>query len=129
MKRVVAAYCHRGQGAHHQFVLVTSSTGRWIPPKGHRESWGRGRDVAQLEAWEEAGIHGVVGKAKSFRIKRGGWALWKFYPIEIRGMAQEWPESKSRERRLVNLEEAKKLVDSPMLYLALEALAKSFEKA
>lgn len=129
MKTVVAAYCFRGKGAEHEILLITSSTGRWIIPKGRTEKrWGK-RTVALMEAWEEGGVKGrIVGPPKSFVIRRGTKAEWKFYPVKINELADDWPEKKERKRRFVSRKEAKELIDNSDLADAVAKLAKKYRK-
>ena len=129
MKTIVAAYCFRGKGPDHEILLITSSTGRWIVPKGQTEKrWGK-REVAMMEAWEEGGVKGrVVGRAKSFVIRRGPKAEWRFFPILIEDLAADWPEKDSRKRRFASRKEAKRLIDNSDLAEAVSKLAKKYKK-
>jgi 8-oxo-dGTP pyrophosphatase MutT (NUDIX family) len=127
MKTVVAAYCFRGKGSDHKILLVTSSTGRWIVPKGKTEKRWKKRQVALMEAWEEGGVKGrVVGRAESIVIRRGEKAEWKFYPVKIHELKDDWPEKASRKRCLVSRKEARKLIDNTDLAEAVAKLAKKF---
>ena len=124
MKRVIAAYCFKGKGKKHRVVVITSSTGRWIIPKGQVEDDLRNREVALEEAWEEAGIRGKLkGTMREFVVNRGGRALWKVFPVKIKTMADSWPEKKHRKRRLVRVEEALSLIDNADLRRALRKFA------
>jgi len=52
-----------GSGDRVQVLLVTSrGTGRWIIPKGHPEKKMKPSEVAAMEAFEEGGVSGTVGK-------------------------------------------------------------------
>lgn len=129
MKTVVAAYCWSGKGDKHRTVLVTSSSGRWIIPKGQVEKGMKNREVALLEVWEEAGIIGIIsGKSREFIIDRKGLALWKIYPVKIRRIEDRWPEMKRRKRQLVTPEEAVKLIDDDDLAAAVKKVAKKYVK-
>src|SRR5262245_801088 len=47
-----------------RICLVNSSSGRgWVIPKGHIEPDQTARDTALQEAWEEAGLRGVLNRA------------------------------------------------------------------
>lgn len=129
MKTVVAAYCYSGKGEKHRIAIVTSSTGRWIIPKGHVEKGMKNREVALMEVWEESGIIGIIaGKPQEFIIDRGDLALWKVYPVKIRRVEEKWPESRRRQRKLVSPEEALELIDDGDLADAVKKLAKKFRK-
>ena len=129
MKTVVAAYCWSGKGDNHRIALITSSTGRWIIPKGQVEKGMKNREVALLEVWEEAGIIGIIsGKSREFIIDRKGLALWKIYPVKIRRLEEKWPEMNRRQRQLVTPEEAVNIIDDADLAAAVKKVAKKFRK-
>ena len=67
----LAALCHRKTKRGHEVLLITSSHGRWILPKGWPIEGKSGRETALTEAWEEAGVK--KGKAtKSPIVPRHG---------------------------------------------------------
>ena len=57
----VAAVCYRRRGQAVEFLLVnTNGGGKWTSPKGDPDtSLSHGR-AAEREAWEEAGVSGIV---------------------------------------------------------------------
>lgn len=129
MKTVIAAYCFKGKGANHKLVLITSSSGRWLIPKGHHSDDSYNQLLALGEAWEEAGVKGkIVDHPLPLLIDRGGKAKWKIYPVKIHSLAQDWPEKKQRKRRLVKPSEAAKLIDCPGLVLAIAKISKAYQK-
>ena len=130
MEIIVAAYCYKKKGENHRMVLVTSSTGRWIIPKGQVDEDLTKREVALSEAWEEAGVKGVISsKSKDFLIDRGGLALWKIYPVKIISMAEEWPEQRLRTRELLPPSEAASKIDNIDLAKAILKLAKKYQSS
>jgi len=127
MKTVVAAYCYLGKGSDHKVVLISSTTGRWIIPKGQTEKKHHKRAVALMEAWEEAGIMGkVTGKSRSFIIDRGGKAKWVIFPVKVKALEDDWPERKLRKRCMVSPKEAVKRIDNADLGTTVAALAKIY---
>lgn len=88
-----------------QLCLVTSSGGkRWVVPKGRL---GRGRTLTQValqEAWEEAGLVGILSRepvgAYVYR-KAGGVYHVTVYLMEVTAAASDWPECRRRQRRWV----------------------------
>jgi 8-oxo-dGTP pyrophosphatase MutT (NUDIX family) len=57
----VAAVCYRRCGASFEFLLVNTSSGdRWIFPKGATARRLSHSQAAEREAWEEAGVVGVI---------------------------------------------------------------------
>lgn len=61
----VAAVCYRVRKNGIEFLLVQTSGGRWIFPKGSAEPGLTHAQAAALEAFEEAGVHGRM-EEKSF---------------------------------------------------------------
>ena len=63
-----------------QILLITSrDTRRWVIPKGNRIKGLSGHRAAELEAFEEAGIHGIacpapVGRYRYDKRRRSGGA-------------------------------------------------------
>ncbi|MRX49675.1 NUDIX domain-containing protein [Paracoccus sp. S-4012] len=101
----VAALCVDPQ--RRRVLLITSrGTGRWVVPKG----WPmRGKSLprtAMQEAWEEAGVEGVVGKAELGRfhydkLHDNGLSLpveVRVFPLTVTGLASRFPEADQRRR-------------------------------
>lgn len=91
-------------------VMISSGNNKWIVPKGGWETDETAEAAACREAYEEAGVIGVLGSALSeiefLSRKRGGRCrlyLWVMHVTEILG---KWPEASDRRRRLVSLETA-----------------------
>ncbi|MDQ2089951.1 NUDIX hydrolase [Marimonas arenosa] len=121
----VGALCYTQKGAEKKVLLVTSrDTGRWIIPKG----WPiKGKDAAGAalqEAWEEAGVK----KGRVTGASLGSYAYDKeldsglpvpvetlVFPIEVRKLADEFPESDERRRKWVSPEKAANMVREPEL--------------
>ncbi|GDY14879.1 hypothetical protein LBMAG53_37570 [Planctomycetota bacterium] len=86
-------------------VLVTGRQyGEWSLPKGREESHLSRRQVAELEAWEEAGVVGkAVGTPSRFMLSRRGRIERPIiaFAIHVHKLAVEWPEKHQRQRRLV----------------------------
>ena len=74
-----------------QILLITSrDTRRWVIPKGNRIKGLAGHRAAELEAFEEAGIHGIaclgfgpslslrLGLSRLQRALHSMWHCWKF---------------------------------------------------
>ncbi|MBI3405290.1 MAG: NUDIX domain-containing protein, partial [Acidobacteria bacterium] len=58
--RQAAAICYRPLVAQPEFLLVRTMDGLWTFPKGHIEPEQTALDAAEMEAYEEAGVFGVV---------------------------------------------------------------------
>ena len=116
----LAALCHRETENGREVLLITSSHGRWILPKGWPIEGKTGGETALQEAWEEGGIKkGKVGKVPMGRfqtIKRfdDGPEVpcdMTVYAVQVKDVANDYPESEKRERRWVSVAEARELVD------------------
>ena len=88
-----------------RLCLITSSSGkRWVVPKGRLEPGRTLTQIALQEAWEEAGLIGVLRRdpvgAYCYR-KAGGVYHVTVYLMEVTGAAQAWPECGRRLRRWV----------------------------
>lgn len=99
-------------------VLVTGRRhGAWLLPKGRPEDDLKPRKVAELEAWEEAGVVGLAhGRPSRFSVKRKGGANRSVhaYAVRVSHLAKAWPEKGQRERRVVPVEHIHRLpLDAP----------------
>lgn len=104
-------------------MLITSRTSRrWIVPKGHIEPGLTPRETARFEAYEEAGLSGVIGRRSigsyvyTKRDDKGGdICRVRVYPMEVVHEADDFPESKQRDRAWYAPEEAEQAVDQEEL--------------
>jgi 8-oxo-dGTP pyrophosphatase MutT (NUDIX family) len=104
----LAALCWRAlPDGRREVLLVTSSTGRWILPKGWPIGGQTAVRTALTEAWEEGGIKKAralrrpVGSYLATKITPGGDALpclHKVYAVEVRKAVDDFPERDRRER-------------------------------
>lgn len=69
-RQQVAAVCYRFRASRLEFLLVQTSGGRWIFPKGGVEPGRTHAESAALEAFEEAGVHGRIEKIPFTRYYR-----------------------------------------------------------
>lgn len=105
------------------FLIVTSRrTGRWIFPKGAPIEGLSPPEVAAREAFEEAGVEGMVGAAplgfystvKVKGVRRIGVEV-DLYPLEVETQHEVWPETGQRHRHWVLLPEARRLLSDQRL--------------
>ena len=137
--RQIGAFCYRkDKRGRVEFLLVTSSEGRWILPKGWPMVGLPGRKVARLEAWEEAGVRkGKASRKPRLKVKSfkqiGPKAKIKtklaIYTIKVASLAKAFPEDDRRNRRWVTLAEADKLVEDKRLRRALRQLTSDVSTA
>lgn len=116
----LAALCWRKGKEGREVLLVTSSSGRWILPKGWPIEGKTPAEAALTEAWEEGGV--VRGKASrkplgtymaTKRTAEGDDVpcLHRVYAIKVREAVDDFPEAHRRDRAWVSPEEASRLVD------------------
>ncbi|KZF20023.1 hypothetical protein L228DRAFT_33912 [Xylona heveae TC161] len=106
-------------------LLVTSTTGGWVLPKGGWETDEAAAQAACREAWEEAGVvcHvqydlGVIQEPPSLTPK-----AYQFFEVAVDKEEAAWPEQDKRARRWMTYREAAAaLAKRPPL---LEALNRS----
>jgi 8-oxo-dGTP pyrophosphatase MutT (NUDIX family) len=102
-----------------EILLVTSrGSKRWILPKGWPEGKESLREAAMREAEEEAGITGAVsttelgsyyyGKRLATGLERRCQVL--VFPLEVKKIADKWPERKRRARQWFDPETAASMV-------------------
>lgn len=78
-----------------------------IFPKGQPEPHLGAREVARLEALEEAGVEGTfTGHPILMPYKTLTPQHWVLYPLEVQTIHSEWREKGIRNRRLIKLREA-----------------------
>lgn len=118
------ALCYRVQRKKVQVLLITSrTTKRWIIPKGWPMDGRTPAEIAQIEAWEEAGVKGTSdGRCLgifSFRKETEEFGalpcVAMVFAIEVTDLAEEYPESSERKRRWMSRKKAAKRVDEPEL--------------
>lgn len=125
----VAALCYRTTKSEQEILLVTSSNGRWILPKGWPIDGLLGHQTALQEAWEEAGVRkgdaskNSVGQYLSKKQLDNGVEVpcrTLVYPVKVKSVSDSYPEDDRRERRWVTSSKARELVTEPGL---IEVLA------
>ncbi len=129
-KRQCGALCWRDIGGEVTILLITSRASRqWIIPKG----WPMiGKTLAQAaaqEAWEEAGVQGIVanesvGVFHYFKRKSGTPATRiavTVFPLHVTEEHDAFPELGQREKRWLNPAEAARIVSNDSLATLLGA--------
>lgn len=120
-----AALCWRLGKKGKEVLLITSrDSGRWIIPKGWPIDGLDGAGTAAQEAWEEAGvkpakiIHTPLGLYHYIKLLSNGAPApieATVYPIEVAGLADNFPECHERKRSWVSPKQAAMMVDEPEL--------------
>lgn len=121
----VAALCYRIRAAEGREVLLITSreTARWVLPKGWPIEGLDAAGAALQEAWEEAGVRGVVGGQPlgSFdylkRLDDGNEATCRtqVFPVAVETLSDDFPESHERQRKWVSPTMAAAMVEEPGL--------------
>ena len=116
--RQVAALCYR-TSPRVEILLVTSrETKRWVTPKGWPMKNRPGYAAAATEAFEEAGVDGVIGERPigTFgydKVLKNGDArpvAADLYPLQVVAERPRWPEDRQRSRRWFTPEAAAEAV-------------------
>ena len=123
----------RFSGALEVMLVTSRETKRWVVPKGWPMTGLSDAEAAAIEAWEEAGVKGLIAPAPiggfSYlkRMKDGSDrpCRVKLYPLEVTTDRPDWPEAGQRDRRWVSPQEAAGLVAEP----ELAALLRRFDPA
>lgn len=113
-------------------VMTSRETHRVVIPKGwpmkNRKDW----KSAQIEARQEAGVIGDIGRKRI-----GQYRYWKrlethfalvkvsVYPLAVRRQLSDWPERHERAQMWINAEDAALLVDEPELGALIVEFAQS----
>lgn len=93
-----------------EICVITASSGRWSFPKGFIEEDETDVEAALKEAYEEAGIHGVIeGSALGAyeATKTGNTLNVVMFLMKVEQEDEDWPESGMRKRRWLSVDEAK----------------------
>ena len=98
-----------------QICMVTSSSGRrWVLPKGMIDPGHTAGEAALNEAWEEAGLVGVLAKepvGSYLYDKYGRTHHVVVFLMNVKEMASDWPERESRKREWVDPQEAMERIE------------------
>jgi 8-oxo-dGTP pyrophosphatase MutT (NUDIX family) len=123
-RRQVAALPWRGEGEALRLLLVSSrETRRWVIPKGWPMKDKPDFAAAAQEAYEEAGLDGVIAEQPVGdyeylkRLKSGAARLVKVdvFPLKVTGEHATWPEKGQRTLRWMEPVEAALAVQEPQL--------------
>jgi 8-oxo-dGTP pyrophosphatase MutT (NUDIX family) len=110
-----------------QVCLITSRNGRrWVVPKGCLEPGKTAGEVALVEAWEEAGLVGVLGPEPvgSYAYEKAGLTCHVVvFVMRVTEVADEYPERGQRERAWLPLAQAPERVEDAGLRELIRAVA------
>ena len=107
-----------------QLCLVTSRSGkRWVVPKGTMEPGKTSGEIALQEAWEEAGLTGVLHRepvGTYLYEKLGSTHHVVVYVMRVTEMAGAWPEASFRQREWLSIAEALERIEDEGLREIIE---------
>jgi len=115
----VAALCTRQRDGETEVLLITSSNGRWILPKGWPMDGKSNAQAAKIEAWEEAGVKAVstgdkpiatLRTEKQFDDGRAEPCDLEVYRIVVDSVLDDYPEVHKRKRKWLRAADAAELV-------------------
>lgn len=133
-RKQLAALCFREGKKGREILLVTSSRGRWILPKGWPMKGRNDGEAAMIEAWEEGGVKGgklskkPLGQYLARKVDKDGemsLARTKVYKVKVTETRKRYPERKQRNRRWVSPKEAARMVTEDGLRKIIKAFAKA----
>lgn len=108
-----------------RLCLVTSRSGkRWVIPKGLIDPGKTAGEIALQEAWEEAGLVGVLRPdpvGSYFYEKYGGTCHVAVFLMDVTEAAEEWPERSFRERVWLGVREALQRIEEEGLRSIIRA--------
>ncbi len=130
----VGALCYRySKKKGLRILLVTSrETRRWVVPKGWPMKLRTPAQAAAREAWEEAGVRGMIAqrslgmfsyKKRLSRDKRIHCTV-RVFPMQVTEIVTKFPESRERKVRWFSPEKAARKVREPELRALILAAAR-----
>lgn len=118
-----------------QVLLISTSSGQWIVPKGGVQEGNTPQGAALQEAWEEAGAEGYITGTEPLGVwhcvRRGTGSEEAVeavvYPMIVESLGKHWPEDRRRLRRWVTIREAMEIVNHEDLKTCLTRLARQIK--
>ena len=132
MRQVAALPYRRLADSEGEFevLLVTSSAGRWIIPKGDIDEGVPAHQAAEQEAFEEGGVRGriggrPIGTFQTCKQQEGAAILADVdvFPLEVVEELEQWPEMGLRQRRWLPIKEAAEAVREPDLAIIIRGFS------
>jgi 8-oxo-dGTP pyrophosphatase MutT (NUDIX family) len=128
------ALCWRvGKNGAEVLLISSRETGRWIIPKGWPMKGRSGAEAAAIEAWEEAGVTGLICDAKlghftytkilkrDTKRQQAQPCIVDVFPLMVTRLASDFPEQRQRRRKWFAPHEAARKVAEAELQALLAA--------
>ncbi|MET0274914.1 MAG: NUDIX hydrolase [Phenylobacterium sp.] len=121
----------RADGEVEVLLITSRETRRWVIPKGWPMKGLKSPKCAAREAFEEAGVKGLISSKKlgvyhyDKRLASGRTQHVRVtvYPLLVQTEAEAWPEKGQRDLRWATIAEAWPLVDEPELQALIAKFA------
>ncbi|MBS0639209.1 MAG: NUDIX hydrolase [Acetobacteraceae bacterium] len=129
-QQFAALPCRRSEFGLRVMLITSRGTGRWVLPKGWPKLGYSGADLAALEAFEEAGLEGIIGAeaigSYGYRKHLANRGVVEcgvdVFLLAVTRELDDWPERKQRRRQWFTAAEAAALVDEAELAALLRGL-------
>lgn len=129
----VAALPYRIDRGRPQILLITTrGKGKWSIPKGWPMKGRKSRAAAAVEAFEEAGVLGKMGRRRVGRFKyrksvgsRTVECAVEVFPLKVQRKLKRWPEQSQRKRRWFKGKKAAAMVGIKELRAAIRNLQRT----
>lgn len=114
--------CRRRRGRVEVLLITSRTRGRWILPKGNLEPDLSARDLAEEEAYEEAGVRGTVAPVALGYYAHGNPCehVVQVFLMHVEQELKSWPECRERRRLWLPLRAAQARADEPGIRRLLE---------
>ena len=113
--------------------MVTSRNARrWVIPKGHVDPGHTAQDAARIEAWEEAGLIGIVDTDPIGTYHYEKYDTTRHVEVYMMAVIEEkdeWPEADERTREWVSVAVALHRIEEPDLRDLVRKVAKLQQQA
>lgn len=113
-------------------MLITSTRRRrWTIPKGFVKTGLSPIESAGEEAWEEAGIRGLVSQVPIGRYvytKRAMQLSVDVFSMHVETIFEVWPENWKRQRQWISLAESVVIIEEPGLRDVIEKFGVAFSE-
>ena len=113
--------------------MVTSRNARrWVIPKGHVDPGHTAQDAARIEAWEEAGLIGIVDTDPIGTYHYEKYDTTRHVEVYMMAVIEEkdeWPEQEERIREWVSVAVALHRIEEPELRDLVRKVAKLQQQA
>lgn len=114
-----------------EVCIVSSRRGYWLVPKGGVDPGRTPPEMAAIEAWEEAGVRGVIHEPAlgSFVYEKGGGigCVVEMYALRVTEVVDAWPEDHFRDRRWLLVPQAARIVRWPAMGEIIRRLGASLD--